>query len=70
MKRLRNKNKIHYGKSERCLKIVAVVVSLLFAALMLYPMIFAVSSSMKDNSQIYEVPPKLLPVRSLKVKRL
>ena len=61
MKSLRNKNKIHYGKSERCLKIVAVVVSLLFAALMLYPMIFAVSSSMKDNSQIYEVPPKLLP---------
>ena len=64
MKRLRNKNKIHYGKSERCLKIVAVVVSLLFAALMLYPMIFAVSSSMKDNSQIYEVPPKLLPGRA------
>ena len=61
MKSLRNKNKIHYGKSERCLKIVAVVVSLLFAALMLYPMIFAVSSSMKDNSQSYEVPPKLLP---------
>ena len=64
MKRLRNKNKIHYGKSERCLKIVAVVVSLLFAALMLYPMIFAVSSSMKDNSQIYEVPPKLLPAKA------
>ena len=64
MKSLRNKNKIHYGKSERCLKIVAVVVSLLFAALMLYPMIFAVSSSMKDNSQIYEVPPKLLPGRA------
>lgn len=34
---------------------------MLFAALMLYPMIFAVSSSMKDNSQIYKVPPKLLP---------
>lgn len=61
MKKLKNKNKIHYGKSERCLKIVAVVVSLFFAALMLYPMIFAVSSSMKDNSKIYEVPPKLLP---------
>ena len=64
MKSLRNKNKIHYGKSERCLKIVAVVVSLLFAALMLYPMIFAVSSSMKDNSKIYEVPPKLLPAKA------
>ena len=35
--------------------------SLLFAALMLYPLVFAVSSAMKDNSQIYKVPPKLLP---------
>lgn len=43
----RNKNKIRYGKAERRLKIVAVTVSLLFAVLMLYPMIFAVSSSMK-----------------------
>lgn len=59
----RNKNKIRYGKAERRLKIVAVTVSLLFAAMMLYPMIFAVSSSMKDNSKIYEVPPKLLPQR-------
>lgn len=49
------------GKSERFVKTVAVTVSLLFAALMLYPLIFAVSSSMKDNSKIYEVPPRLLP---------
>ena len=28
---------------------------------MLYPLVFAVSSAMKDNSQIYKVPPKLLP---------
>ena len=49
------------GKSERGLKIVAVVVSLIFAAAMLYPMIFAVSSAMKDNKKIYEIPPKLLP---------
>lgn len=55
----RTKKKL--GRSERKLKIVAVVVSLLFAVLMLYPMIFAVSSAMKDNSKIYEVPPKLLP---------
>ncbi len=60
----KNKNKIRYGKAERCLKIVAVTVSLLFAALMLYPMIFAVSSSMKDNSKIYEVPPRLLPAKA------
>jgi len=62
MKRKKNrKNRIRCGKSERFLKIVAVTVSLLFAALMLYPLIFAVSSAMKDNSQIYKVPPKLLP---------
>ncbi|MDO4677546.1 MAG: carbohydrate ABC transporter permease [Blautia sp.] len=60
----KNKNKIRYGKAERCLKIVAVTVSLLFAVLMLYPMIFAVSSSMKDNSKIYEVPPRLLPAKA------
>lgn len=62
MKRKKNrKNRIRCGKSERFLKIVAVTVSLLFAALMLYPLVFAVSSAMKDNSQIYKVPPKLLP---------
>ena len=62
MKRKKNrKNRIRCGKSERFLKIVAVTVSLLLAALMLYPLVFAVSSAMKDNSQIYKVPPKLLP---------
>lgn len=62
MKRKKNrKNRIRCGKSERFLKIVAVTVSLFFAALMLYPLVFAVSSAMKDNSQIYKVPPKLLP---------
>ena len=54
------KSKKQWG-SERPLKAVAAVVSLLFAVLMLYPMIFAVSSSMKDNAKIYEVPPKLMP---------
>lgn len=57
----RKKGKKISGRSERFVKTVAVAVSLLFAALMLYPLIFAVSSSMKDNSKIYEVPPKLLP---------
>ena len=62
MKRKKNrKNRIRCGKSERFLKIVADTVSRLFAALMLYPLVFAVSSAMKDNSQIYKVPPKLLP---------
>lgn len=51
---MKNKNKtIHVkpGPSERRLKICAVVISLLFAALMLYPLIFAISSSMKDNAK-------------------
>lgn len=61
MKKGKSSGKIRYGGSERRLRIVAVVVSLLFAALMLYPLLFAVSSSMKDNAKIYEVPPKLLP---------
>ncbi len=61
MQKTGKKNKIRCGRSERSLKIVAAVVSLLFAAFMLYPMIFAVSSAMKDNAKIYEVPPKLLP---------
>ena len=61
MQNIGKRNKIRWGRSECSLKIVAAVVSLLFAALMLYPMIFAVSSSMKDNAKIYEVPPRLLP---------
>ncbi len=64
MQKTGKKNKIRCGRSERSLKIVAAVVSLLFAAFMLYPMIFAVSSAMKDNAKIYEVPPKLLPDRA------
>ncbi len=54
-------NRIRHGRSERILKGTAVTLSLLFAALMLYPLLFAVSSSMKDNAKIYEVPPRILP---------
>ena len=61
MQQTNKKNKNRRGRSERSLKLVAAVVSLLFAALMLYPMIFAISSSMKDNAKIYDVPPKLMP---------
>lgn len=55
------KNKTHKTEAGLCLKITAVIVSCFFALLMLYPLIFAVSSAMKDNSKIYEVPPKLFP---------
>ena len=61
MKKKKTKTGLRCGRSERGLKITAVVISFLFAALMIYPMLFAVSSSMKDNAKIYEVPPKLLP---------
>lgn len=55
------KNKIKHDFSERFLKFCSVLFSLLFAILMLYPLIFAFSSSMKDSSKIYDIPPKLLP---------
>ena len=62
MKRLWNKSS---GKgavhSERRMHILAFLTTCAFAALMLYPLIFAVSSAMKDNAKIYNVPPKLLP---------
>ena len=58
------RRKIKVSGSERRLKICAVVISLLFTVLMLYPLVFSISSSMKDNSQIYEIPPRLLPNRA------
>lgn len=47
--------------SELSLKLTAIILSFFFALLMLYPLVFAISSAMKDNSKIYEIPPKLLP---------
>ncbi len=61
MKHTGNNKRNKLGKSDRKLKVVAVIFSLLFATLMLYPLVFAVSGAMKDNAKIYEVPPKLLP---------
>lgn len=61
MKKDKIQTKRKLGKSDRRLKIAAVIVSVFFAILMLYPLVFAVSSAMKDNSKIYEVPPKLMP---------
>lgn len=60
-KRRNNRAGLRHGRSERLLKTVAVIVSLFFAAVMLYPLLFAVSGAMKDNAKIYEVPPKILP---------
>lgn len=64
MKNGSKRNRVRSGKSQQCLRVVACMVSLLFAALMLYPFVFAISCSMKDNAKIYEVPPKLLPAKA------
>lgn len=58
---IKRNNKIKKSFSEIILKYSAITFSLLFAVLMLYPLIFAISSSMKDNAKIYSIPPKLLP---------
>ncbi|MGL4737063.1 MAG: carbohydrate ABC transporter permease [Cellulosilyticaceae bacterium] len=43
------------------LTITAYIVSTIFAVLILYPLIYIISNSMKDNIKIYDIPPKLLP---------
>jgi len=47
--------------SEISLKLTAIIVSTIFAGLMLYPLLYTASNSMKDNNKIYDLPPKLLP---------
>lgn len=64
MKNRKKKTSVKLGKSAKRLRAAACIVSLIFAALMLYPLVFAISCSMKDNSKIYEVPPRLLPSRA------
>ncbi|MGL5676175.1 MAG: carbohydrate ABC transporter permease [Cellulosilyticaceae bacterium] len=48
-------------KRPSSLTITAYIVSGIFAMLILYPLIYIMSNSMKDNIKIYDVPPKLLP---------
>lgn len=63
MKKNNGQRKKHMkmGASECRLKFCAVAISLLFTAFMLYPLVFAISSAMKDNAKIYDIPPHLLP---------
>lgn len=63
MKKNNGQRKKHMkiSASERRLKFCAVTISLLFTAFMLYPLVFAISSAMKDNAKIYDIPPHLLP---------
>jgi multiple sugar transport system permease protein len=56
--------KFNYKKflnSEVSLKLTAIIVSTIFAGLMLYPLLYTASNSMKDINKIYDLPPKLLP---------
>ncbi len=55
------KNKIKYSKSDLILKIVALISSVIFAVLMLYPFVFTIACAMKDSSKIYDIPLKLIP---------
>jgi multiple sugar transport system permease protein len=43
------------------LKITAVVITLASCVLLLFPLVYMLTNSMKDNMQIYETPPKFLP---------
>lgn len=53
--------KTKYTKSELSLKIVAIVVTIISATLILFPFVLTLSSSMKDNVKIYDVPPTFFP---------
>lgn len=55
------KKKTKYTKSELSLKIVAIVVTIISAILILFPFVLTLSSSMKDNVKIYDVPPTFFP---------
>lgn len=48
-------------KSDKSFKILAYAVTLTFALAILYPLVYIVSNSLKDNNAIYELPPSLLP---------
>lgn len=49
------------AKSERSLKITAYTVSIIFALMILFPLAYILSCSLKDNMKIYEVPPRIIP---------
>lgn len=57
----KDKKKKIKAKSERTLFIVSLVFTIIFACVMLYPLLFTFSASMKDSFSIYQVPPKAIP---------
>ncbi len=57
----KNNTKVRLSGSDLSLKIVAIVVTVVSLLLILFPFVLTVSNAMKDNTKIYDVPPKLLP---------
>jgi ABC-type glycerol-3-phosphate transport system permease component len=55
--------------SDRILKAAAYIFTILFALLLLYPLFYTTSNSVKDHVKIYDIPPKVLPekARSLSI---
>lgn len=48
-------------KSDQSLKITAIIISIFFAILVLFPFVLTISNAVKDNAKIYDVPPKFIP---------
>lgn len=53
--------KIRLSKSDLSLQIVSIIVTVISLLLVLFPFALTISNAMKDNTKIYDVPPKLLP---------
>ena len=62
-------HRVRLSRGDLLLRIVAWAVSLLSMACILFPFALTISSAMKDNVKIYDVPPRLLPqsARSLRL---
>ncbi len=54
-------HKIRLSKSDRSLQVVSILVTVASMLVILFPFVLTISSAMKDNMKIYDVPPKLLP---------
>ncbi|MDF2922409.1 MAG: carbohydrate transporter permease [Paenibacillaceae bacterium] len=65
----RNHGKLKMTPSDRILKAAAYIFTILFALLLLYPLFYTTSNSVKDHVKIYDIPPKVLPekARSLSI---
>lgn len=53
--------KIKPTLSDQSLKIVAIIITTLSVFFILFPFVLTISNSVKDNSKIYDTPPKLIP---------